>query len=293
MASQKQETIEESLINIGTLVHGISVPPQPQLVADLVIEQLDPFSTETDIAKIARKDIGIAGSLLKAVNSKPFISTRNNQTNKPILSIELAINLLGISTVVDIANAIAQRNALDDDTIISLTTFWDLAIDTAQFCEKLSVHLNVSNPDEAYALGLLHNCGLLLMKLRFEDFEAVLEEAYQFNDKRIVDTENRYFKTNHAVLGYYVAKSWKLPEHLCTLIAEHHNIDKYFGSNAINNQEQKDLFAILKMAEHLSYSYSIIGKQNLDYEWENIGTAILDHTGLSDDDFNALEEQLI
>lgn len=45
---------------------------------------------------------------------------------------------------------------------------------------------------------------------------SVLEDAYASAgaEQRVVDTENQVFNTNHAVVGYYTAKSWRLPEHL-------------------------------------------------------------------------------
>ena len=35
--------------------------------------------------------------------------------------------------------------------------------------------------------------------------------------------EFRELNTNHAVIGYYTAKSWRLPRIWCDVIAEHHN----------------------------------------------------------------------
>ncbi len=54
------------------------------------------------------------------------------------------------------------------------------------------------------------------MLQRFPNYMGVLEQAYANAgpDCRVVDTENNAFNTNHAVVGYYTAKSWRLPEHV-------------------------------------------------------------------------------
>ncbi|MGG5874283.1 HDOD domain-containing protein, partial [Pseudomonas peli] len=39
--------------------------------------------------------------------------------------------------------------------------------------------------------------------------------ASAIGERRVVDTENRLLNTNHAVVGYFTAKSWNLPLHLC------------------------------------------------------------------------------
>uniref|UniRef100_UPI0025907DED HDOD domain-containing protein n=1 Tax=uncultured Pseudomonas sp. TaxID=114707 RepID=UPI0025907DED len=124
----------------------------------------------------------------------------------------------------------------------------------------------------------------------------VLEEAYAKNDEqtRVVDTENRAFNTNHAVVGYFTAKSWRLPEHLTGAIANHHNALAVFrDDSARNNQSQmKNLLAVLKMAEHICASYRVLGNQSVDQEWNVVGPLVLDYIGLSEYDFDNLKQNI-
>src|SRR5690606_40113448 len=93
------------------------------------------------------------------------------------------------------------------------------------------------------------------------------------------DVENQHLNTNHAVIGYYTAKSWNLPKVLCDVIAEHHSATRYFTSDHIKDSEGKTLLAILKLAEHICGNYHILGRQQVDLEWENIGTEVLTYLG--------------
>jgi HD-like signal output (HDOD) protein len=108
----------------------------------------------------------------------------------------------------------------------------------------------------------------------------------------VVDTENKTFNTNHAVVGYFTAKSWRLPEHVSNAIANHHNALVIFQDESARNSQLKNLLAILKMAEHICASYRVLGNQREDNEWNSIGHLILDYVGLSDYDFENLKESI-
>ncbi|MEG6624288.1 HDOD domain-containing protein, partial [Pseudomonas aeruginosa] len=65
--------------------------------------------------------------------------------------------------------------------------------------------------------------------------------------RRVVDTEIRVMNTNHAVVGYFTARSWRLPEHVCEAIAYHHIVLSIFGDESARDTQMKNLLAILKM----------------------------------------------
>jgi HD-like signal output (HDOD) protein len=161
-------------------------------------------------------------------------------------------------------------------------------------CLTLAKRIGAQAGDEAYALGLFHDCGVPLMLQRFPNYMTVVEEAYAnaSAECRVVDTENRMFNTNHAVVGYYTAKSWRLPEHVSAAIANHHNALAIFSDESSRNAQLKNLLAILKMAEHICASYRVLGNQTEDHEWNSIAPLVLDYVGLSDYDFDTLKQTI-
>jgi HD-like signal output (HDOD) protein len=100
------------------------------------------------------------------------------------------------------------------------------------------------------------------------------------------------FNTNHAVVGYYTAKSWRLPEHVTAAIANHHNALAIFSDESSRNSQLKNLLAILKMAEHICASFRVLGNQRDDHEWNSIAPLVLDYVGLSDYDFETLKQTI-
>ncbi|MGE7814321.1 HDOD domain-containing protein [Pseudomonas sivasensis] len=276
---------ELSAEQIQQALQGISVPPQPQIMVDLQMEQYMPDPDLEVIARLISQDPGLSGALLKIVNS-PYYGLSNK-----IASIQRAVNLLGSRSIINLINAQSIRGEMSDDTIVTLNRFWDTAQDVAMTCLTLAKRTGSQTVDEAYALGLFHDCGVPLMLKRFPNYMTVLEQAYANAgpDCRVVDTENNAFNTNHAVVGYYTAKSWHLPEHVTDAIANHHNALAVFSDESSRNPQVKNLLAILKMAEHICSSYRVLGNQSVDHEWNAIGPLVLDYVGLSDYDFESMK----
>ncbi|MCU1749510.1 HDOD domain-containing protein [Pseudomonas sp. 6D_7.1_Bac1] len=264
------------------------MPPQPQIMVDLQMEQYMPDPDLEVIAKLISQDPGLSGALLKIVNS-PYYGLSNK-----IASIQRAVNLLGSRSVINLINAQSIKGEMNDDTIVTLNRFWDTAQDVAMTSLSLAKRIGSQAVDEAYALGLFHDCGVPLMLKRFPNYMSVLEEAYANAgaECRVVDTENRVLNTNHAVVGYYTAKSWRLPEHVTNAIANHHNALAIFSDESSCNSQLKNLLAILKMAEHICASYRVLGNQTEDHEWNSVGHLVLDYVGLSDYDFENLKQTI-
>jgi len=281
-------TQELSAEQIRQALQGISVPPQPQIMVDLQLEQFLPNPDLRAIARLISQDPGLSGSLLKLVNS-PYFGLANKVT-----SIQRAVNLLGVKSVVNLINAQSIKGEMSDETIVILNRFWDTAQDVAMTCLNLAKRLGIQAVDEAYALGLFHDCGVPLMLKRFPSYMDVLERAYAEVDdnNRVVDTENREFSTNHAVVGYYTARSWNLPPHLCDAIANHHNALSIFSEDSGGDPLRKNLVALLKMSEHICGSYRVLGNQSEDHEWQQVASLVLDYIGLTEYEFEGLEQSI-
>jgi len=270
---------------VQKVLQGIAIPPQPQIMVDLQMEQMSPDCSINAIADLIGQDIGLAGSILKTVNS-PFYGLRNK-----ITSINQAVNLLGVKSVINLVNGLSIKGELGDEQIIALGKFWDSSMEVAMAASVIAKQIGFAAPDEAYTLGLFHNCGIPLLMMRFDNYPQVLAEAYGRDNARMIDTENEQLKTNHAVVGYYVAKSWNLPAYICEAIHEHHTIEKTFAREQAN-PTKKTLLAIIKMAEHICGTHRILGNCDVDMEWKRIEEQVLLYVGMSQYDFASLEQQI-
>lgn len=275
-----QESIEK-------ILKGITIPSPPQIVADLQMEMAMPNPDLNAMADLISKDPGLAGGVLKTLNS-PFYG------NRDIGSISKAVMLLGMNTIANIINTLylrdsmSQQDDIADDVYKAMVRFWDSATDVARASHLVAQRLRYNNPDMAYMLGLFHNAGIPLLMQRFSDYPQIISESYLLKEHRIVDTENKHYKSNHAVVSFYAARSWKLPPLLCQVIAEHHSAADIFTEKDRTDPDEKYLLGILKIGEHLAGLFRSIGNNEDDLEWQQIEEAVLDYLGLSQFDYDDL-----
>jgi HD-like signal output (HDOD) protein len=272
---------------IEAILRGITIPSPPQVIVDLQMEMAMPDPDLNAMARLIADDAGLAGGVLKTVNSAIYGG------GGQVTSISKAVLMLGMATIMRIVNSLCLRNEMmnmdniPDHLFAAMNGFWDSASDVAHCSVLVAQHLGFAQPDQAYALGLFHNVGIPLLMLKYTNYAEVMRESYEKPSPRIVDSENRLIDTNHAVIGYFVARAWKLPEHLCQLISQHHNIE-IFQDRSIADTPDNILLAILKMAEHISGLYRCIGGQPNNLEWNAAGKNILEFAGLSSLDFDDL-----
>jgi HD-like signal output (HDOD) protein len=274
--------------DINKLLRGFSIPSQPQILVDLQMAQAQNPPDLHEISRLIRKDIYASGSVLKVANS-PFYGLR-----KPVTSIEHAIMMIGTQGVINIVNAVTlrqelvSRKPLSEEDSDFLSRFWDSAEDTARVAAAISREIDLGHPDELYLLGLFHNAGIPLMIERYGDYRQVIVQSYELADGTITEVENRHYDSNHAVLGYYLTRSWKMPKLICDTIGQHHNLQLLLSDELLRGGPMLNMLTILKLAEHIVGLYFVLGGHTLDQEWLTTKDALMTYLNLSDEDLDDL-----
>ncbi|WP_230425774.1 HDOD domain-containing protein [Spartinivicinus ruber] len=260
---------------------GVFIPPQPKLML-----QINEAGEDLNkIAEIISTDPGIGAQVLKTVNSPAFART------KTINSIHQAVMMLGSGYVTNIINGLMLKRAYDHVDTEALESFWQGSKDVSLGMVLLARQLNMLAVDDAYLIGLFHNCGIPLMLQKFPNYMEICQQSYGEGVENIAEFEDQQLNTNHCIVGYYVAKAWQLNKDVAEIIRDHHHLTSTEDKSAyFKGNEQDDLVCLLKMAEHICKLYKSLGKQDTDYEWEHIRGTVLDHVGLSEPDFLDLQE---
>lgn len=254
---------------IEQALDGFTIPPQPEILQHIQ-QQLDlPEPNIKRIAALINLDIGIAGFTLKVVNSA-FFGLRHK-----ITSVEHACKFLGVSRVLKLVRSVLVRFTLSEgrDDKFSLK-LWSSALQTGNIAMTLAKHFNFSQDiqDDCYSLGLFHNAGIALIQQQVSHYEQLMQQGLQ-QSRGYSEIEEQYFHTCHEVLGYLVAQSWGLTPELCNVIAYHHSPALMLESDS---ELEKQLFALLKLAEHFSGESRQLFNITLDPEWELYKGAILE-----------------
>lgn len=257
------------------LPNNLAIPPRPDIVVALAEEMR---AEEPDLGRISRQiaaDVGLSAGLLKVVNSVAFGLASKAK------SVAHAVDLLGLRNVASIATGLALRHTLGGaDPTPAMGRFWDTAEKAALICARLARNLRGIPPDEAYTLGLFHDCGIPVLMLHFPDYRDTLGRANHTGDRNFIEVEESDVGTHHCAVGYFLARSWGLPDELCRAILWHHDVEAFRSvetSDAVRNY-----IGIVHIAEHIQHQWM---RSVTSVEWVKFEDAVLDHFGLTDEDF--------
>jgi len=188
--------------------------------------RLSPFwlasaSSETTFAELIAEietELLIAASVLRAAN--------NEVDGPPTASLDVAFVRLGESRVREIA-ALSSSSIERDAAGARL---WEHSLRTAEAMRLLAEKAGIINPDEAYALGLLHDVGEALL---FQLFPVKMSEIQVSSDSDRTEQELVEFGVDHAQIGQWVLESCGFPTKLAAAVQAHHDVARINSSVAL------------------------------------------------------------
>ncbi|MGE6460412.1 HDOD domain-containing protein [Pseudoalteromonas tetraodonis] len=259
------------------------IPPKPQILDDLdrLAHQNEPSLMAA--ADIVAKDVAISSAILKIVNSPAYGLVRS------IADIKQAIMFLGWNGIEALIPALKLKQMfLQKTCCISLERFWDNASEIANVNMIVGQRVKNKIPVEyLYTLGLFHDCGIVPMAIKYDDYVNVLHGSNRSSKESLVDIEDRVYGANHAIIGYYLASSWHLPRDICQLILRHHDLSLLEDTSDPNQQL---CFCVLKLSE--SIVNSILRDEKIK-DWERLEPFILQKLNMSEDEYIDLQEEVI
>lgn len=273
------EVDEKVLENIK---RSFTIPSKPELLIDLQNQLKLPDPNITLISDIISKDVGIAAGVLRVVNSAAFGLPRS------VTDIKQAAMFLGFGGVHSVVIALVLKQSMSKHTCcISLDSFWDKA------CYVANVAMFIANrfkdritPQDVYTAALFQDCGIPAMALKFQDYFKILKVADKTVKYTLAELEERKYKTNHAVVGYFISSTWQLPRPICQQVLRHH--DRTFLSNFDHSNDQL-IYAVIKLAEN-AFSHHQNGEDTPD--WSYCQASVLEVLDFDEDDFIDILEDI-
>lgn len=263
---------------MASVVSGYHIPVKPEVLTQMqsLMEESEPDIEE--IAELISHDVGLSAAILKIINS-PFYGM-----NRRVSEIKQAVMMLGLKTINSLVTALCLKKAFNGNASISLDKFWEDSSDIANAMTFIGSKIKSEIPvDMLYTIGLFVNCGVPLLALKYDDYQDVLLQAEARGLNTIAIEEKRY-KTNHAVLGYYLSTSWNLPQEICQIVLRHHD-NSYLRDDS--DLIAKLAFCALKVAENM---VERVRTASNSADWADVELRVLDTLGISDIDYQDLEE---
>ena len=263
------------------LLSTIKIPPRPTVMEEIHREKRKEEPDLRKIAQLISKDIALTAAMLKTANS-PLFGLRTK-----IESVQQAVMTLGINNAIGIVTGLALKNALGANDP-KLDGFWDNAEKVASIAVYLSKLVPGVPKDMAYMYGLFRDCGIPFMQQKFPEYTQTLAIANKGSKLALTGIEDEIHTTNHATMGYLLAKSWSMPNSICQAVLNHHDIST-LNSNEEFAAEVRGLIALLRLAEFLCDSRKLLN----DHDWCVSGPIILNYLGLSEDELNDIKEDVL
>jgi len=139
-----------------------------------------------------------------------------------VRSLPRALVLLGAPTVRNLAVGVGMWDALAAGVgRHRAAELWEHAVAVGVATKMLAARLRCGEPDEAFAAGLLHDVGRLVLAERFGEgyWDAVGGPAEHAAVER---RESASFGVDHAEVGRWMLDGWRLPPAVVAAVGEHH-----------------------------------------------------------------------
>lgn len=231
---------QNELIQAFHILKESEIPKIPEVVLELQKETSKPEPDLAAVGKILETDIALSGLALKTINSAMFGLSRE------IRSIQQATILLGLRTLEEVILVSALRQTLGESTPFH-NMIWRSSLGCAQGAKALAFAIDGVSQEIAYIAGLFHNAGAILLENKYPDY-AQLYSDYLSCPVSLLRKEMSTYGTSHTVIGYLLAKNWKLPDKVCLAIYNSH----ISNSSGIPDQELRALIAVLKITENIT-----------------------------------------
>ena len=203
---------ERALIALGQL------PPFSPILNRLIASLASEDVSFAKIADLIEKDTVLAGNILKLVNSALYglAGTVN--------SIRHAVSLLGINKL---RNAALSMSVARMWSQVKTPAGWSTAnfnqhsVGVGILSDLLAQRLNVEYAEGAFAAGLFHDLGLLLVAIGMHDEYKQLSLLCQQSHKWDPEFEIQVLGLTHAELSAEALKQWNLPDEIQTAVRYH------------------------------------------------------------------------
>lgn len=244
----------ESPVELSRLLSGAQLPALPQSALRLLELSQDQKNGPPEFAVPIEADPGLAGQVLKFVNSAYFGFARE------IASVKLAITMVGIRTIKNFALWSAVFSLMPNPKCgpFELRSLWQDSLRRALFARRFGKLIGLREPDDPFAAALLQDMAVPLLAKELSEEYAALLEAREGGKTRLSQLERERFGWTHAAAAAQMARQWNLPEEFAALIERHTEIDALLNEREPNRAE-------------LAVAMSSLLPAASDEEWPELG----------------------
>ena len=202
------------------------LPSAPEVAQKMLVMVSRDDVSAHDLSKLIGCDQALTARLLRLANSA-FFAIRSKVTTIP-----QAVTLLGFARVRDLLLGLSVWEALAGTSAAAPRHRHEMWVHTVTVAAaaKMLAERNRRDGAEAFAAGLLHDVGKLVLGVRLGDtYWTMLEEADEHGESAAA-VEEASFGCHHGIVGAWLMQLWQLPATLVDAVALHHDpLERAFG----------------------------------------------------------------
>jgi HD-like signal output (HDOD) protein len=210
-------------LDLKQILSRAQLPALPQSAIRLLELSQDPSNGPAEYAVPIESDPGLAGQVLRFVNSSYFGFSRE------ISNVKLAITLVGIRTIKNFAlwNAVFSLMPNPKCGPFDLKRLWQDSLRRALFARAMAKMLGLKEAEEPFAAALLQDMAVPVLAKEAPKLYVRLLQARDGGRFRLSYLEQRLFGWTHTEAGGTMARLWNLPDGFAELLEKHQAVDRW------------------------------------------------------------------
>jgi HD-like signal output (HDOD) protein len=211
------EATKHSSVDLEQLLSRSQLPALPQSAISILDLSKDLDNGPADFAVPIESDPGLAGQVLRFVNSSYFGFSRE------ISSVKLAITLVGVSTIRNFTLWSAVFSLMPNPKCGSfdLKNLWQDSLRRGLFARHMGTSLGLRDAEEPFVAALLQDMAVPLLAKEFPEQYEELLEARKDGAVQLSVLERERFGWSHGEAAAKMARHWNLPDTLADLVENH------------------------------------------------------------------------
>ncbi|MGE5785912.1 MAG: HDOD domain-containing protein [Myxococcales bacterium] len=209
-----RNTILTTVAQMGRL------PVLPRAVMEIEKELARPNASAHKIAELVQLEPGVCAAVLRVANSALHAPRRE------IVNVMQAITQLGLNEVRKIVLVASLIRNCQSYSKMDLRRFWlhsvAVGLTAVEISRTARVPVEAELMDAAFAAGLLHDIGALVLHATFPEHAAAAQHDAEMQGRSLVEVEHERWSVDHGEVGAVLADHWNLPPLLHRAMVFHH-----------------------------------------------------------------------
>lgn len=228
---------------INTAVNLKIAPSHPNIISKAIKQLEQPDVSISIITDLLKNDSGVTSKLISVANSAFY------RVGVPVNNIERAVMMIGQTQLKNILICLLYINKITNYLKFKKKHLFYMlkhSVFVAHAARILSKRLLIEDPEDVFAVSLLHDIGKVIFFMNFDYYDEVINESLEKN-MSLSALEIDKFGIDHQEIGSIIALKWKLPPMFISIIGNHHD------NGESNNKDYQAIKRILFCADRCFY----------------------------------------